>query len=341
MRAAFFDKPYSIKFIDAIEPNISADDDVKIHIAYTGICGSEIHAFCGTHPTRVPPVISGHEAAGVVTDVGKNVVSVKVGDRVAIEPQYSCGICPDCLQGSYNICHKKIVLGTIHWSGSFGEYIIAPERAVLKLPDTVSFEQGALLEPLAVGIHAVRLSDVKMGKTVVILGCGPIGISLLIGCKLSGAQTVIMTDVVEYNLDIAKKMGADFIINSKQEDPVARVLGLTGGLGADVVFLAVGENSIMNQGVECVKRKGQIMEIAHFGTEPTMDVRKFRWKEARMMGSYMYVREDFEIVMNAIASDKIDVDPMISKIMPVEDCVNAIDLVYHRKENFIKVMLKF
>lgn len=341
MRAAFFDKPYSIKFINAAEPNITADDDVKIHVACTGICGSEIHAFCGTHPTRVPPVISGHEAAGVVADVGKNVTSVKVGDRVAIEPQYSCGKCPDCLQGNYNICHKKIVLGTIYWSGSFGEYIIAPERAVLKLPDHVSFEQGALLEPLAVGIHAVRLSDVKMGKTVVILGSGPIGISLLIGCRLSGAQTVIMTDVIDYNLSVAKEMGADFVINAMREDPVLRVTELTHGLGADVVFLAVGENPIMNQGVECVKRKGQIMEIAHFGTEPTIDVRRFRWKEARMMGSYMYVREDFEIAVQAIASGMIVVNPMISKIMPIEDCINAVDLVYHRKENFIKVMLKF
>ncbi|MGE4282760.1 MAG: zinc-binding dehydrogenase [Clostridia bacterium] len=341
MKAAFIEKPFSMAFIDAPEPSIQNADDVKIRISFTGICGSEVHAFCGTHPTRLPPIISGHEASGIVVEVGSDVKEFQVGDRVAIEPQYSCGKCSDCLRGDYNVCPEKAVLGTIKWSGSFGEYIIAPKRAVLKLPDNISLEEGALLEPLAVGAHAVRVSRVGLSKTVMIQGCGPIGLSILVASKMAGAANVIMTDVSEYNLGIAKQMGADIIINAKKCDVVKEVLAYTEGQGADVVFMAVGKDEIMTQAIECTKRYGQIMEVAHFGSAPPFDARKYRWKELNMLGTYMYVKKDFEIAINAIAGGKVDVKPMISKIVPIEDCVEVINMAYKRTEDFVKIIFKF
>jgi L-iditol 2-dehydrogenase len=341
MKAAFIEKPYEVKFIDAPEPKIEHPDEVKIKIAFTGICGSEVHAYKGTHSTRLPPIISGHESSGIVAEVGPEVKNFRKGDRVIIEPQKSCGKCPDCLRGDYNVCPDKAVLGTIKWQGSFGEYIVAPEKAVLHMPDSISMEEGALAEPLAVAAHAVRISQVRLGTTILIQGCGPIGISLLAMCKLAGTGKIIMTDVAEYNMEIARKMGANVLINAKKQNVVEEVLAQTDGEGAEVVFMAIGNSNILNEAVACTKRYGQIMEVAHFGSEPPFNARDFRWKELSMLGSYMFVKKDFEITIDALASGQINAKPMISKIVPIEDCVAVMKMAHDRSEDFVKILFKF
>ncbi|MDR1933023.1 MAG: alcohol dehydrogenase catalytic domain-containing protein [Spirochaetales bacterium] len=341
MKAVFIEQPYKVKFINAPEPVIKNPDEVKIHIAFTGICGSEVHAYKGTHPTRLPPIISGHESSGVISEIGCAVKDFKVGDRVIIEPQKACGKCPDCLRGDYNVCPEKAVLGTIKWQGSFGEYIVAPERSVLHLPDCIPMEEGALAEPLAVAAHAVRISSVGLGRSVLIQGCGPIGISLLAMCRRAGAGKIIMTDVSLYNMDAAKLMGADVLINAQKQDVVKEVLTETGGAGAEVVFMAIGNAEILDQAVQCTRRYGQIMEVAHFGSEPPFDARNYRWKELAMQGSYMFVRKDFEIVIAALASGQINVKPMISKILPVEDCAAVMKMAHDRSEDFVKILFQF
>jgi L-iditol 2-dehydrogenase len=341
MKAAFIEKPYDMKFVNAPEPIIENSDEVKIHIAYTGICGSEVHAYKGTHPTRLPPIISGHESSGIVCEIGPAVKNFKVGDRVIIEPQKACGKCPNCLRGDYNVCPDKAVLGTIKWQGSFGEYIVAPERSVLHLPDHISLEEGALSEPLAVAAHAVRISTVTLGSSVLIQGCGPIGISLLAMCRRAGAGKVIMTDVSQYNMDVARQMGADVLINAGTSDVVKEVLAETSDEGAEVVFMAIGNQNILNEAVQCTKRYGQIMEVAHFGGEPPFDARRYRWKELSMQGSYMFVRKDFEIVIAALAGGQINVKPMISKIAAVEDCEAIMKMAHARSEDYVKILFKF
>jgi L-iditol 2-dehydrogenase len=260
---------------------------------------------------------------------------------VIIEPQKTCGKCPNCLQGNYNVCPDKAVLGTIKWQGSFGEYIVAPERTVLHLPDHISLEEGALAEPMAVAAHAVRISKVRLGATVLIQGCGPIGISLLAMCRRAGAGKIIMTDVFPYNLEVAKKMGADVLINAKNQDVPREVLAQTDGEGTEVVFMAIGHDTILDEAIACTKRCGQIMEVAHFGGEPPFDARNYSWKELSMLGSYMFVRKDFEIVISALASGQIKVSPMISKIVPVEDCAAVMKMAHDRSEDFVKILFKF
>ncbi|MCC8190487.1 MAG: alcohol dehydrogenase catalytic domain-containing protein [Planctomycetes bacterium] len=341
MRAAFIEKPYVMKFIDAPEPTLEHPDDVKIRVAFTGICGSEVHAFCGTHPTRLPPIISGHESSGHVVEVGSAVTRFKPGDRIVIEPQKSCGHCPDCLRGDYNVCPEKAVLGTVKWQGSFGEYIVAPERAVHHLPDAISLEEGALAEPLAVAAHAVRISRTGLDSSVLIQGCGPIGVGLVAMCRRAGAGKILVTDVRHHNLEVARSLGADVCIDARETDVVPAVLAATGGQGADVVFMAVGKDPILNQAVECCRRYGQIMEVAHFGSEPPFDARRFRWKELSMLGTYMFVEQDFRIALAAMADGRIDVKPMISRIVPIEDCVAAITMAHERTEDFVKILFKF
>jgi 2-desacetyl-2-hydroxyethyl bacteriochlorophyllide A dehydrogenase len=341
MRAAVIDKAFSIELKEVSLPVINKNDEVKIKVVVTGICGSEIHAYHGTHPFRVPPVISGHEFAGVVVEIGKEVRNVSIGDRVTVEPHYGCGVCRSCKDGDYNICKEKKILGTQEWTGSFGEYIVVPKNTIVKLPDNVSFEQGALIEPIAVGVHAVRKAGVKLGDAVAILGAGPIGLGLLLAAKSSGATKIFVTDALDYNLDIAKKMGATNVINSLKEDMSQIILKETSGEGVDKVFLAVGIESVLNDSFKILRRGGKLAEVALFGKKPEMEISYIQNKEINILGSNMYTRYDFEIAAEAIAANMFDTSLMISKILPIEDIKNAIKIVDEKLENVVKVLLKF
>lgn len=341
MRAAVIEKPYSIELFEVDPPAIKQDDEVKIRVIVTGICGSEIHAYHGTHPFRIPPVISGHEFAGIILETGKSVTKFSVGDRVTVEPHYGCGVCKACKSGKYNICQAKKVLGTQEWTGSFGEYVVVPERTVVKLPDNVSFEQGALIEPLAVGVHAVRKAGVGLGSKVAILGAGPIGLGLLLAAKNSGATKVFITDALDFNLDIAGKLGATHTINTLKENAVDSVLKETNGEGADIVFLAVGIESVLNDSLKMVKRGGKISEVALFGKKPVIEISYIQNKEITIEGNNMYTIEDFEIAAEAIAANMFDTDLLISKVYPIEEVKGAMKTVDEKTENVVKVLLKF
>ncbi len=342
MKAAFFSAVNKVELIELEEPSVVKPDDVKIRIKATGICASDVSGLKGNHPTRKPPVISGHESSGVVVEVGSGVKDFKPGDRVAIEPHYGCMKCPACLSGAYNVCPDKKVLGTIYWSGSFAEYIIAPERTLIHLPEEMSFEEGALLEPFAVGVHATRMSAMSLGKTAVVIGSGPIGISCMLGAKMAGAGKTIMLDISDFALETARKMGADCTINVQKEDGVARVLEETGGEGADVIYMAVPLTTILDDAILMTRRNGQIMEVAHFGKIiPSFDTTKFRWKQLNLQGSYMYVKKDYEICVKAITDGTVNVKPMITKVADVEDCVEIFDIAKNRTEDYVKIIFRF
>jgi L-iditol 2-dehydrogenase len=258
VRAAYIDKVHSIRYItDAPEPQIKAPDQVKIRVVVTGICGSEIHAFHGSHPFRIPPLISGHEMAGVVTETGENVTDIKAGDRVTVEPHYGCGRCFLCREGAYNLCEKKPVLGAQGWSGSFGEYIVVPQQTVIPIPEKLSFEEAALIEPLAVGMHAVRKSGLSVGNFAVIMGCGPIGLGVILCAKMAGASRVITSDVLDFNLDMAKKMGADHVIRADRDDLRGLVREITQGKGSDVSYLTFATTLLFDDALEITRRGGR------------------------------------------------------------------------------------
>ncbi|MDF2903129.1 MAG: sorbitol dehydrogenase [Bacillus sp. (in: firmicutes)] len=341
MRAGVITKPFSMELQEVSIPVIKQAHEVKIQVKVTGICGSEIHAYHGTHPFRIPPVISGHELAGVVVEVGDKVKNVSLGDRVTVEPHYGCGVCKPCQAGNYNICKDKKVLGTQEWTGSFGEFIVVPENTIVKLPDNVSFEQGALIEPLAVGVHAVRKAEVGLGDRVAILGAGPIGLGLLLAAINSGATKVFITDAVDYNLNVAEKLGATHTINTLKEDAIEKILEETDGEGVDKVFIAVGIQSVLNDSFKIVRRGGKVSEVALFGKKPEIEISYIQNKEIQLIGSNMYVRKDFEVAAEAIAANMYDTSLFISKVIPVEEIKNAMIIVDEKLENVIKVLLKF
>lgn len=341
MKAAVIEKPLVVAMHDVPVPQIEADDQVQIRVVVVGICGSEIHAYHGTHPFRIPPVISGHELAGVVTAVGDAVTSVAVGDRVTVEPHYGCGVCRACREGAYNACASKQVLGTQSWQGAFGEYIVVPEKTVVPLPDNVSFEQGALIEPIAVGVHAVRKAGVRLGDSVAILGAGPIGMGLLLAAKASGASSVYITDVSAYNRGIALKMGATQALNPAEENVAEAIVAATGGEGVDAVFLGVAVESVLNDALRMVRRRGTVSEVGMFSKPPRIDIHLVQNKELRILGSNMYTREDFTISAQAIASGRFDTSLFVSKVMPIDSVTEAMDLVDRRLEDVVKVLLRF
>jgi L-iditol 2-dehydrogenase len=341
LRAAVIDKPYSVVVNQVDTPNIKQSHEVKIQVKVTGICGSEVHAYHGTHPFRVPPVISGHELAGIVVDVGNEVSSVSIGDRVTVEPHYGCGTCKRCRSGEYNICENKKVLGTQEWTGSFGEFIVVPESTVVPLPNNVSFEQGALIEPLAVGIHAVRKAKVGLGDKLAILGAGPIGLGILLAARNSGATKIFITDALEYNLEIAKRLGATHPIQTSKVDAIETILKKTNGDGVDHVFIAVGIQAVLNDSFRIVKRGGKISEVALFGKKPEIEISYLQNKEIQIIGSNMYTRDDFEIAADAIATGMFDTSLFISKIIPIEEAKTGMKIVDEKLEDVIKVLLKF
>lgn len=342
MRAALIDKIKSVKFVDIEEPQIQTGNEVKIQVRTTGICGSELHAFHGTHPFRIPPLVSGHEFAGVITEVGKDVSNFKVGDRVTAEPQTSCGECWECRNGMYHLCPSKRVLGARGWSGSFGEFIVMPEETLIKLPDSMSFEEGTLIEPLAVGTHAVRTSGCGLGDKILVIGCGAIGLGIIMAAKLSGCKEIYASDAADFNLEMAKKAGATDIMNPRTDRMEEKVSKWTQGRGVDYTFLgSFGNGPLVTEAIEVTRKQGTIMEVAVLGSPKDVDFGKFYQKEIRMQGSNVYTREDFDIVLSALKNGQYCVDGYITHIIPIENVASAFDLLENRTENVVKVLLRF
>lgn len=342
MRAALIDKVRSVKFVDAEEPMLTQPNEVKIRVRTTGICGSELHAYHGTHPFRIPPLISGHEFAGDIVEVGADVKHFHVGDRVTAEPQTFCGSCWECQNGMYHLCPHKRVLGARGWSGSFGEYIVMPEETLIKLPDSLTYEQGTLIEPLAVGTHAVRTSGCGIGDSILVIGCGAIGLGIIMAAKLAGCKAIYASDAADFNLDMARRAGATDTMNPRTDDIEETVRAWTNGRGVDYTFLgSFGNGPLVSSAISVTRKRGKIMEVAVLGGPKDVDFSQFYQKEMRMQGANVYTREDFDIVLQAIAEGQYHVDGYVTQIFPIEEVGAAFDLMENRTENVVKILLKF
>ncbi|HUV67615.1 MAG TPA: alcohol dehydrogenase catalytic domain-containing protein, partial [Sedimentisphaerales bacterium] len=239
MKALIHTKPCCFEYCDFPDPT-AGDDDVLIRVKACGICGSDVHGCTGKTGRRIPPLIMGHEAAGIVEQVGRNVKGLKKGDRVCFDSTVYCNTCQACRKGLYNRCDKRQVLGVsvpaFKRHGAFAEYVAVPSWIVFKLPDQMSFVQAALLEPASIGTHASNRAPISADDTVLVIGAGTIGLFILQGARLRGAARVIAVDIDEFRLDVAKKLGADAIINPANSDLKDTVLELTEGQGVNVAI---------------------------------------------------------------------------------------------------------
>ena len=342
MRAGYMPAIRQAEFRDDMpEPMIEKADDVKIKVVNCGICGSEVHAYHGLHPFRIPPIVSGHEVAGDVVEVGPGVTRFKVGDRVTVEPHYGCGHCWYCGHGLYNVCPDKKVLGAGGWSGGLGEYIVTPEQTVVKLPDTLSYEEGALIEPVANGMYAVRHSNITPETNIVVIGCGPIGIGDFLCARLWNPKSILMVDVSDFNLQKAREMGAELTCNSRRENLAGRVMELTDGVGADLVFLAFGDAPTIQQAFEITRRGGQIAQHALMEDGIAFPYRVHQQHELDFKAYNMYTFEDFELIARAIHEGKMDLSHFVTQRYPIEQFPEAIEMADKRPEPVLKVMMHF
>lgn len=342
MRAAVLHKPGDIRIEDLEKPK-PGPEDVLIRVRAVGICGSDIHYYrtgrIGDYVVK-KPLILGHESAGEIAEVGENVEGFESGDRVIIEPGVGCRKCWYCKIGRYNLCRDEKFMATPPVDGTFAEYVAWPSDFVLHLPDHLSFEEGALIEPTTVAVNAVHKGEIRGGDIVAVLGSGPIGLVTLQVAKASGATTVYATDVEDYRLKLARKLGADEIIDVSREDSVARIMELTGGEGVDVTFEASGAVPAAQDAIKITKRAGRVVLVGMFSEEKfPLNVLDILLKELTVRGILRYACQ-YEIALKLVSSGKVDVKPLITHEFPLEQVEKAIKMVEERSENVVKAIIR-
>jgi L-iditol 2-dehydrogenase len=337
MKAALVTAVEKVSIQEIERPTIK-DDEVLIRVKTVGVCGSDLHLFRGTHAFRKPPAILGHEIAGDIVEVGKNVKTLKVGDRVTVEPQYGCGTCEFCRQGLVNLCAAKVVPGTAKWIGVFVEYFNAPEKTVYKLADQISYRMGTMIEPLAVAVRALRRATVKEKDCLVILGAGTIGLLTLVVAKQMGYKQIVCTDTAEFNREMAVKHGA-IAVNPLTTDVVEVVKKLTGGKGADLALIAAGAANIVDQATACVRKRGEIGIVAMITEKVPFYSYQMVFNEQTMYGAMTYETKDFQEAAEMI-NGGLDLNDFVTQTMDLEHTQEGLDVLSQKKESVVKVMIE-
>lgn len=329
--------------IKETEVPVPKQKEVLVELEYVGICGSDVHYFhdgrCGDYKVEGEFML-GHECAGTVAAVGEGVESLKVGDRVALEPGITCGQCEFCKTGRYNLCPDVQFLATPPVQGCYENYIAFPENMCFKLPENISTKEGALVEPLSVGMHAANQGDVKLGDSVVILGAGCIGLVTLLACKAHGATDITVVDVIPKRLEYAMKLGATRTINGRETDAVEEVDKLTKNAGVDKVFETAGSPVAIQQTPYMVKNGGTIILVGISAQEKIeFNFAKIMAKEAKIESVFRY-RNIYPQAIAAIADGLIDVSQIVTHEFDFDDIQEAFDCAIHKKDEVVKAVIK-
>lgn len=341
-KAIFMQGTNNMVVKDVPMPEIK-ENEVLIKVDVVGICGSDVHYY--THGKIGSFVVEGdfilgHECAGEVVEIGKNVKNLVVGDRVALEPGKTCGKCEFCKSGKYNLCPDVEFFATPPYHGVFTNYVAHPEDMCFKLPENVSNTEGALVEPLAVGLHATDQGGVKLGDTVVVFGTGCIGLVTLLSAKAKGASNIIVVDVLENRLQVAEKIGATHVINAKNTNVIEKIAELTNGRGADVVIDTAGAEITLKQTVDVVRRGGTIVLVGMTPKdEVEFDFMKLMGKEAEIKTVFRY-RNLYPTAINAIASGSINVKDIVSHEFEFDKTKEAFDFVVGNASDVVKAVIK-
>ena len=329
MKAARWYKARDIRVEEIEEPKVTAGR-VKIEVAWTGICGSDLHEYVagpifipvGTpHPISkdVAPIVMGHEFSGTVSEVGEGVTSVKVGDQVVVEPILACGECPACKQGKYNICKHLGFHGLSGGGGGFAKYTVVDERWVHKMPEGLSLEQGAIVEPSAVALHSVRISKLRAGDKAVVFGAGPIGLLVIEALKAAGASEIYAVELSKERCQKAVELGATVINPTEEADLVCRIRELTNG-GADVAFEVTGISSVLQQAIDSTKFEGETIIVSIWEKEASFQPNNVVLTERSMKGSIAY-RDVFPAVMDLMQQGYFPAEKIVTKRIPLDDVV--------------------
>lgn len=316
---------------------------VLIKVEACGICGSDVHGMDGSTGRRQPPVIMGHEAAGTIFEVSPEILEWKVGDRITFDSTISCGECFYCRQGDINLCENRRVLGVscdeYRQDGAFAELVAVPARILYSIPENISFEQAAMVEAVSVAVHATAISLVKPDRTAVVIGCGMIGLLCIQALKAAGCRKVIAIDVVDEKLELAAKLGADRTIKSNDAELLRKLWDETENRGADIVLEVVGIEPTVKLAVDCARKGGTVTLVGNLSSEVKFPLQKVVTRQLKIQGSCASAGE-YPLCLELIASGKIKVEPLISKVAPLEEGNEWFHRLYNKEAGLMKVILK-
>ncbi len=333
---------YSHLEVAELPQPVAGAGEVLVQVAACGICGSDVHGYDGSSGRRIPPLVMGHEAAGVIAAVGEGVTRFAVGDRVTFDSTVYCGACSYCVSGQINLCDNRQVVGVscteFRRAGAFAEYVTVPERIVYKLPADFSFAEAAMLEAVAVAMHGVAVSDLKGGETALVIGAGMIGLLALQAARAAGCSLVLVADVDATRLNLATEAGADTTILASGAAMVAEVLRLTGGRGVDLVLEAVGRDETVSAAVDAVRKGGTVTLIGNITPQVTLPLQKVVSRQIRLQGSCASSGEYPEAI-ELVAAGKIRVSPLITAIAPLSDGASWFARLHAREPNLMKIVI--
>jgi L-iditol 2-dehydrogenase len=342
MKALLLTEYKKLELTDMPEPEIGPEE-LLIRVKACGICGSDVHGFDGSTGRRVPPLVMGHEASGVVAKTGAAVKGLREGDRVTFDSMVSCGKCFFCRRGQINLCDNRQVLGVscgeYRRHGAFAEYVSVPQHIVYKMPDSLSFEHAAMVEPVSVAVHAVEITPVRLGDTAVVVGSGMIGALTIQAARLAGCSRIIAVDLEEHKLDLARQAGADDAINPKTTDPVKYVLEATEGRGADVAFEAVGATEPIRTALLSVRKGGTVTLIGNVRPNIDLLLQSVVTREIRLQGSCASSGE-YPQCIDLMGRGSIDVAPFLTAKAPLEEGASWFERLYGHEPNLMKIVLE-
>jgi len=336
MIQAIMPKPGVIEYHDVEVPEVKADQ-IKVKMKKIGVCGSDIHVYHGKHPYTSYPVVQGHEVSAEVVEVGSDVTDFKPGDKVTIQPQVVCGTCYPCTHGMYNDCEVLKVMG-FQTTGMASEYFVTEAAKALKLPDDMSYDHGAMIEPLAVAVHAVRRAGDMEGKKVLVLGGGPIGNLVAQTAKAMGAEQVLLSELSKARLETAAKCGIQ-TVNPAKEDLLTVIEETFGPDRMDYVLECVGINQTTDQAISYARKGSTIVVVGVFADFGTVNMGFIQDHELTLKGSAMYRVEDYIKAIELVGEGKIEFDALITEHIPFTRYLDAYKLIDEQKDLAMKVII--
>lgn len=333
--------------VEDIEEPKAGKGKVKIKVEWCGICGSDLHEYTAgpifipteTHPLSgdKAPIVLGHEFSGQVVEVGEGVTKVQVGDRVVVEPIYACDECQSCKQGKYNLCEKMGFFGLAGGGGGFSEYAAVPEVMLHKIPESVSYEQGALVEPSAVALYAVKQSTLKVGDKAAVFGAGPIGLLIIEALRAAGASEIFVSEVSEERKQKAAEFGAT-VIDPKEVDVVEEIRKRTNG-GVDVSYEVSGVDPVLTQSINSVKVGGEAMIVSIFENRASVDPKDIVLNERNVTGIIGY-RDVFPAVISLMAQGYFSAEKIITKKIKLDEVIEEGFEALLKERNQVKILVK-
>jgi L-iditol 2-dehydrogenase len=341
MRALLLESVRELRLHDLPKPDIGAHD-LLIRVKACGICGSDVHGYDGSTGRRIPPVVMGHEAAGIVEEKGSAVERFQVGDRVTFDSTVSCGRCPFCRRGEVNLCEKREVLGVscadYRRDGAFAEFVSVPEHIVYNLPPEFSFEHAALIEAVSIVVHAAKLTGIQPGDSAVVVGAGMIGLLAVQAFRAYGCARVLAVDLDQKRLALARQMGAEKTFLATDPDLIPTLRHVTDG-GSDIAVEVVGLQKSVTTAIESVRRGGTVTLIGNLAPNVEIPLQTVVTRQLRLLGSCASAGEYGECIA-LMEQGAIRVDPLISAVAPLNEGPAWFDRLYNRQPDLMKVILQ-